>query len=266
MQFYPENKVSDYIVHLPKELNLTGPWEVGLAELIYPNSWYNIDTDNYWVYYRRGYVQTRTKISPGYYQHPQDLVEQLLQQMKRDFEARNQELIAEGTLVQPVDFLLDLQHNVHSQLTEIRIKHKPGAPVQIDKEGKEHPAVTLRLAPFLAEIMGFKNIFFHKVGVYTSDRVFDLDPVSALYLYCDVIEPRTVGHTLAPLLGVIPVEGKSGANVAKRYEKLQYYPVLKKNISDIHISLRNDQGNAIRFRKGKVIVTLHFRKQKLSQL
>ena len=76
--------------------------------------------------------------------------------------------------------------------------------------------------------MGFKNIFFHKVGVYTSDRVFDLDPVSALYLYCDVIEPRTVGHTLAPLLGVIPVEGKSGANVAKRYEKLQYYPVLKK--------------------------------------
>ena len=82
--------------------------------------------------------------------------------MKRDFEARNQELIADGTLVQPVDFLLDLQHNVHSQLTEIRIKHKPGAPVQIDKEGKEHPAVTLRLAPFLAEIMGFKNIFFTK--------------------------------------------------------------------------------------------------------
>ena len=25
MQFYPENKVSDYIVHLPKELNLTDP-------------------------------------------------------------------------------------------------------------------------------------------------------------------------------------------------------------------------------------------------
>ena len=67
-----------------------------------------------------------------------------------------------------------------------------------------------------------------------------MDPVSVLYLYCDVIEPRTVGHTLAPLLGVIPVEGKSGANVAKRYEKLQYYPVLKKNISDIHISLRDD--------------------------
>ena len=73
IQFYSQNKVSDYIVHLPKELNLTGPWEVGLAELIYSNSWYNIDTNNYLVYYRHGYVQTRTKILPGYYQHPQDL-------------------------------------------------------------------------------------------------------------------------------------------------------------------------------------------------
>ena len=118
--------------------------------------------------------------------------------MKRYFEARNQELIADGILVQPVDFLLDLQHNVHSKLTELHIKHKPGAPVQIDKEGKKHPAVILRLAPFLAEIMGFKNIFFHKVDVYTSDRVFDMDPVSTLYFYCDVTKPRTMSHNLAP--------------------------------------------------------------------
>ena len=109
--------------------------------------------------------------------------------------------------------------------------------MQIDKEGKEHPAVTLRLVPFLVQIMGFENIFFHAVRVYTSDRVFDLDPVSALHIYCDVIEPRTVGHILAPLLGMIPVKGKSGADVAKRYEKFQYYPVLTKNISDILISL-----------------------------
>ena len=65
--------------------------------------------------------------------------------------------------------------------------------MQIDKEGKEHAAVTLRLAPFRDEIMGLKNIFFHAVGVYTSDQEFDMDPVSAIYLYCDVIEPRTLG-------------------------------------------------------------------------
>ena len=57
--------------------------------------------------------------------------------MKRDFVATNQELIAHGTLVQTVNFLLHLRYNVHSQLTEIHIKYKPEAPVQIDEKGKE---------------------------------------------------------------------------------------------------------------------------------
>ena len=100
--------------------------------------------------------------------------------MKRDFEVRNQKLIADGTLVQLVYFLLDLQYNVHSQLTEIHIKHKPGAPVQTDKEGKEHVAVTFRLAPFLAEVIGFANKLFYDAGIYNSDRVFDTDPVSTI--------------------------------------------------------------------------------------
>ena len=78
------------------------------------------------------------------------------------------------------------------------------------------------------------------------------------------IEHRTVGHTLSPLLAVLPVTGKLGAYVSKRYDKIQYHPVLKKNFSDIHISLRDDQAKRIRFRKGKVIVTLHLRPRKLN--
>ena len=173
--------------------------------------------------------------------------------------ARNQKLIADGALVQPVVFLLDLLYNVHSQLTEIHIKHKPEAPIQIDKEGKTHAAITLRFVPFLAKIIGFTNRLFPDVGIYTLDRVFDMYPAY-------IIKLRIVSHTLAPLLGVIPIEGKFGANIAKRDAKLQYHTVLKLNISDIHISLRDDQEKTIRFCMGKVIVTFRFQKQKLSQL
>ena len=42
--FYPENKILDYIVYLPKEMHFEGFWEVGLAEIIFNHSWYNIDT------------------------------------------------------------------------------------------------------------------------------------------------------------------------------------------------------------------------------
>ena len=101
------------------------------------------------------------------------------------------------------------------------------APVQIGKKGKAHSAVALRVAPFLADIMGFTNRLFYDVGIYTSDRVFDMDPVSSIYSYNDVIKLRIVVYTLVLLLGVLPVEGKYGAYVAKRYKKMQYHTVKK---------------------------------------
>ena len=75
-----------------------------------------------------------------------------------------------------------------------------------------------------------------------------------------------MGRTIAPWIGVLPVTGKPGAYVSERYDKIQHHPVLKKNFSDIHISLCDDQAKWICFRKGKVIVTLHSRPKKLNFL
>jgi len=37
MDVYPENKTSEFSVHLPKQIDLTGPWEVAIAENFYVN-------------------------------------------------------------------------------------------------------------------------------------------------------------------------------------------------------------------------------------
>ena len=133
-------------------------------------------------------------------------------------------------------------------------------PVE-EEDGLQHNVVNF--SSQLADMLGFSTAAFSEPGIYTAERVVDMNPITAIYLYCDVIEHRTVGGTLAPLLGVVAAEGKSGAYVAKRYENIQYHPVMKKNISTIHISLRDDQGNLIRFQKGKVILTLHFQPKSL---
>ena len=75
-----------------------------------------------------------------------------------------------------------------------------------------------------------------------------MDTVNAIYVHCDVIEHRMVGHTLVPLIVVLPVTGNPGAYVFKRYDNIQFDPVLKKNLSDIHISLRDNQAKRICFR------------------
>ena len=265
MDVYPENKLSDYVVHLPKEINLTRSWELGLSEIMYPNSWYNIDTNQCYIFYQRGALEFVAVLPAGYYQHPQYVVRQILHEMKREFQARNKVLVSKEVLTKPIDFLFNLTYNSQTLLTTMSIQHKDGAPM-VEREGNMQPDVVVTLSDELASVLGFRKTWYREIEEHTLESVANVDTVNAVYVYCDVIEHRTVGHTLAPLIGVLPVTGKPGSYVSKRYDKIQYHPVLKKNFSDIHTSLRDDQTKRIRFRRGKVIVTLHLRPKKLNSL
>ena len=265
MDIYRENRLSDYMVHLPKEINLSGSWELGLFEILYPNIWYNIDTNQCYIFYQRGALEFVAVLPAGYHQQPQYIVRQILQEMRREFQDKNKALVSEGVLTQPIDFLFDLTYNPQTQLTTMSIQHKKGAPT-VKRNGTTQPDVVVTLSNELASILGFRKVWYREIGEYTSASVANVDTVNTIYVYCDVIEHRTVGHTLAPLIGVLPVTGKPDAYVTKKYDKIQYHPVLKKNLSDMHISLREDQGKRIRFCKRKVIVTLHLRLKKLNSL
>ena len=265
MDVFPENKVSDYTVLLPKEINLSGSWDLGLSEILYPNSWYNIDTKKCYIFYRHGAVQFFAVLPAGYYQQPQYLVRQILHKMKRNFQARSKALVSKEVLRKPIDFLFDLTYNAQTQHTTISIQRKDGAPT-VERDGSMKLDVTVTFSEQLASLLGFRKEWYPDVGEYTSADVANVYTVNAIYVYCDVIKHRTVGHTLAPLLAVLPVTGKSGAYISKRYDKIQYHTVLKKNFSNIYISHRDDQAKRIRFCKGKVILTLHLRPRKLNSL
>ena len=42
MQYFPDNKTSNFVTKLSKTVQLDGECEVGLAEIDYPHTWYNI--------------------------------------------------------------------------------------------------------------------------------------------------------------------------------------------------------------------------------
>ena len=42
MQYFPDNKTSNFVTKLPRTLQLDGEWKVGLAEIDYSHTWYNI--------------------------------------------------------------------------------------------------------------------------------------------------------------------------------------------------------------------------------
>ena len=147
--------------------------------------------------------------------------------MRREFQDRNKALVSKEVLTQPIDFLSDLTYNPQTQLTTMPMQHKKGAPTA-DRNGTTQPEVVVTLSNELASILGFRKAWYREIGEYTSASVANVDTVNAIYVYCDVIEHRTVGLTITPLIGVLLVTGKPGAYVSKRYDKMQYHPILKK--------------------------------------
>ncbi|GFW21631.1 uncharacterized transposon-derived protein F54H12.3 [Trichonephila clavipes] len=80
-----------------------------------------------------------------------------------------------------------------------------------------------------------------------------------IYAYCDLVEPQIVGHTQAPLLKIIKVEGKDGEVVNAHYTRPHYVPVIRQQFQTIEMILRLHSGDLVPFERGRVIAVLHFR-------
>ena len=99
--------------------------------------------------------------------------------------------------------------------------------------------------------------------MFKGDKVADINRgLTALYIYCDILEYVSVGDTKAPLLRIVPVDGRNGESIYKVFGEPRYIPLQKKNFQSIEINIRDDIGNPIPFETGKLVVTLHFRQTK----
>ena len=71
-----------------------------------------------------------------------------------------------------------------------------------------------------------------------------------MHVYSDLIEPVHLSDVQAQFLDVVAAQGDSGDLVSFRYNKLHCHPLFKKRIADIHITLRDNTGEAIKFETG----------------
>ena len=82
MEYFPD-KTSNFVTKLSRTLQLDGEWEVGLAEIDYPHTWYNIREgknsveiyapDNLYLVFKT----VEFSIQPGYYEKVQDVINAL---------------------------------------------------------------------------------------------------------------------------------------------------------------------------------------------
>ena len=83
--------------------------------------------------------------------------------------------------------------------------------------------------------------------------------VSNLYIYSNIVDYEISGNVFTQLLKTVRGTGKFGEDIKLMYSRPQYKKVASRNIKEIEIEIRDDQGKIVEFQYGKVTLILHFR-------
>lgn len=248
---YPENRIACYTTRLAKPINLKGEWEVGLAEIEYPRSWYIFnDEDGHFILHKAPEppdgtsthigisIISKLNINGGYYVNIRAILRAINQHLTPSAVLHHDELKNKVYLVAKPNISMSFRGKLAIILG---MTQKPLGGLSYHKE-PDFTKTVISYAPHQADI---------NAGFYT------------MYVYTDVIQYQSVGDSHVPLLRCVHITGKSNDAVIARYDNPHYASVNKDHIDSIIIELKDDQNNEVAFSYGKVIVKLHFKPKRI---
>ena len=251
MKFFPNNTLTNYTtrLHAPLELGEVGMWEVGLSEIHYPHSWFNIPN----------FTHNHTELDA---KRQEDYSLNLFK--KLDATKPIQHMLDPGHYTRTSDVVRVLQRRI-GVYADMRWD-KTDSKVRVNMKRNRRFTMSEQLAGTLGlptDLRGGKDAEFAVEGRRILDKFPD---IGSLYVYCDIVTHQLVGDSSVPLLRIVPISGKAGDIVSHVYENIQYVPVRGGTIQNIEVDIRDDTGQPIPFESGRVVVTLHLRRTRLLHL
>lgn len=235
MEFYSDNTLTHYVTKLPQRIHLKGEWEVGLTDIHYPHSWYNLRGAEILLVKNKG--SKTFHIENGYYESTEKLVDTINDLVKTEFHEES----------------VHLSYNPVNQHVSVKVV----APWRFLPN--THMGNVLGFGAQQTSFDGGTNY-----ETYRGEHVAALNQgIYGLFVYSDIVEPQTVGDRLVPLLRTVPITGRHGENVATYFQNVHYVNLLRKEFDMVEIDIRDDTGQPIPFEQGKLMLTLHFRKKQL---
>lgn len=253
MSYFPGNTTSKFRTYLPESVKLQGPYEVALAEISYPHTWNNMSQSYILSLYSAakpiGYSRI-IELPAGYYGNIEDLLEQLNYD---EDEITNDETIKNDIFDAIAPTSPKYEFSYIARLRRVVVSVKPN--------------YMLTIPGLLAVMLGFTKDFTTTITVAqirTATYPVDLDVgLHSLFIYSDIVESRAVGDFHVPLLRIASVQGKDGDTVDREFVRPHYLPVSANTFQSIEINVMSEMGVPVRFERGKVHATLHFRPRRM---
>ena len=285
------NKTSQYKTNLIRSIELypANSWEVAVVQWEYPVTWYNLtDGDVTVIKYTKRVACpiSRDLNQPKLHfknkmEEPVDFTENVIADSvvgcsnvvmdsslsKENYRYETGEFnIGPRNLSKNTSLIKLINSKIPRNLKAKFTYHASTNKCSVRIEGGQQ----ITFHPNFARMLGFAD---YELNAYSEARTFtarfivDLNAgFDHLFLYSDCIKPSVVGNIEAPLLRTVPVQTVWGRYQSHIFEHPHYYTVALTRLQEIEISIRSDSGNLVQFEKGKVVVTLHFRKKSIFPL
>ena len=232
---YPENTTSRYTTKLSERIQLDGDYEVGLAEFIYPHTWFNFNNsdERYWIGVKIDAQESKKYIlKSGYYIDGAAFATDLNRQAVRA--------------------LLDATH-MHIRFTF----NSSTLKITVDTNNKTWITVSNDFMKYLGFPRGWPS---NPRPHMTASKMLDMNRgMNLMYIYSDVVSHSIVGDVETPLLRVCNISGRDGDLVRTIFTHPHYVPLARSEFENIEINISSELGCPIPFMHGKALVTLHFR-------
>ena len=245
VKYFPDNTVAHFTTRLPHRIRLDGDYEVGLAEFIYPYSWFNFTNDDngdvhaHFVKTESGEVFAMASFPSGQYANETSLAKGMSDKMAE------------------VITLKCNRKDLKAIFAYDDMFRKMTFTIRCDDETE-----AFFISDDLRRMFGFAHCGPYRTGEYTAENTYGVNDGShLLYLYCDIASFTAVGHAKAPLLRVCNTSGKYGDMVRTIFTHPHYVPVARREIENIEIFINTELGKPTPFVFGKSVVTLHFRRR-----
>jgi hypothetical protein len=235
MGINPDNKTSNFRVHLPKTITLEGRWRVAVTEIHYQYNFLNVTRGNNSFHFNIGGSYHKFDLFPGFYGKIDDIVDEI--NLVSSSDRQDGDMLIVDTDTNKTNFSREAMQYVKS------IKFENRLALQLGYEPNE-------------------DIFPHFLKTPQISDVSRGIPDEIL-VYCDIVEPQIVGDELSRIIRIVSIPKKDaffGQPVQHEFQRLQYIDVARKQFDTISIELRDKTGEFLAFESGTVTLVLHFEK------
>jgi hypothetical protein len=265
---FPKNRTLDFTVKLSKNLKLEGDWEVGVKSITLDQSWSTIETEiiPFWAINNltKDQIKFRNRLyfKAKYYKSIIEILNDLNIFCEKYFEFVIDKVTRDESGVVNNDKSVSFPPKFELKTLSNEVEASCGKVTYTFKEAKNELLLCLRISKKIYKILfgssDFKEINkLNSIVGYHSQNINQFN----LILQSDIVSFSLNGASEKQILRIFEQDFENQEKLySKSFDRTEYFPVIRKEISSIQISLSKLNGFLTEVKSGLLQLTLHFKK------